>query len=157
MKVFWVDCPTPAQTPTPGGTQQPVQSTPASTPPSASTSPSGSELPTAGSPTSGGSEQPIGGTGSTPSATPAGEVEGVAGTPPAGTPVTGEVLGIEGAPAATPPATDTAPARTATDDGWRAVVFVLAALTAASVLLLPGMRKVGTRRVHAPGNDTRRG
>jgi hypothetical protein len=157
MKVFWVDCPAPAQTPTPGGTQQPVGSAPASTPPSASTSPSGSDLPTAGSPSPAGSEQPIGGIGSSPSATPTGEVEGIAGTPPAGTPVTGEVLGIQGGPAATPPPTDAAPARTATDDGWRAVVFVLAALTAASVLLLPARRKLGTRPVRTSGTDSRRG
>lgn len=157
MKVFWVDCPTPAQTPTPGGTQQPVQSAPASTPPSASTSPSGSELPAAGSPSPAGSEQPIGGIGGSPSATPTGEVEGVAGTPPAGTPVTGDVLGIEGAPAATPPPTDAAPARTATDDGWRVVVFVLAALTAASMVLYPTRRKLGTRPVGTSGNSSRRG
>jgi hypothetical protein len=165
MKVFWVDCPAPAQTPTPSGSQQPIESAPASAPASgpaspaasASTSASGSELPGAGSASPAGSVLPIGGAGSTASPSPTGEVEGIAGTPPAGTPLTGEVLGIEGTPAATPPATDAAAIRTATDDGWRAVVFGLAALTAAAVFLLPGRRTLRARPVRSPRNHGRRG
>ena len=140
MKVFWVDCPAPARTPTPiqtptaGGSEQPIESGSASPPAS------GSEAPT-------GSEQPIAG-----SATPSGGEEGIGGTPPPSAP-TGQVEGIVGTPQATPPATDAATTTPATDDGWRAVLLGLAAVTALFVVLVPS-RMLAARSVRA---ENRRG
>jgi hypothetical protein len=142
MKVFWVDCPapahtpTPAQTPTPGGSEQPIGSAPASPPVSGSETPTGSELPIAGSPS------------------PSGGEEGIVGTPPS-SPPTGEVEGIVGAPPqATPPATDAAATTPATDDGWRAVLLGLAAVTALTVLLVPS-RMLGARSIRAENKRSR--
>jgi hypothetical protein len=152
MKVFWVDCPapentptppqTPAPTPTPTGTEQPATSTP--TPPVAPASPPASPTPT-------GSELPAGGAGS-PS--PTGGEEGIVGTPPAGTPLAGGEEGIVGTPMATPPATDTAPTATASE-GWRAVVFGLAVLTTAAMLLLPSRKTLATRPARSRRNEDR--
>lgn len=135
MKVFWVDCPAPARTPTPvqtptaGGSEQPIESASASPPAS------GSETPT-------GSEQPIAG-----SASPTGGDEGIGGTPPA-SPPTGGVEGIVGTPQATPPATDAATTTPATDDGWRAALLGLAAVTALAVVLVPS-RMLAARSVRS--------
>ena len=135
MKVFWVDCPAPARTPTPvqpptaGGSEQPIESASASPPAS------GSEAPT-------GSEQPIAG-----SASPSGGEEGIGGTPPPSAP-TGQVEGIVGTPQATPPATDAATTTPATDDGWRAVLLGLAAVTALAVVLVPS-RMLAARSVRS--------
>jgi len=174
MKVFWVDCAAPEQTPTPEHTPAttptsdvpdescgtdtdeigdndvdnhpcptptPTPIAPASAPASTTptTAPTGSELPAGGS---AGSPSPTGGEG------------GAEGTPPAGTPVSGGVEGIVGTPQATPPATDTAPTATASE-GWRAVVFGLAFLTAAAILLLPDRKTLGPRAVRARHNGNR--
>ena len=93
-------------------------------------------------PTAGASEQPIAG-----SASPSGGEEGIGGTPPPSAP-TGQVEGIVGTPQATPPATDAATTTPATDDGWRAVLLGLAAVTALFVVLVPS-RMLAARSVRA--------
>jgi hypothetical protein len=68
--------------------------------------------------------------------------------------VTGGVEGIVGTPQATPPATDAAlPA--APGEGWRAVLFGLAILTGAAMLLLPSRRPLGARPVHVRRDEDR--
>jgi hypothetical protein len=121
-------CPTPTPTPPAG---------PATAPPT--TAPTGSEL-------------PAGGGAGSPS--PTGAEEGIGGTPPAGTPLSGGEEGIVGTPQATPPATDTAPSATSTE-GWRAVVFGLALVTAATILLLPGRRTLATRAIRSRRDSDR--
>jgi hypothetical protein len=154
MKVFWVDCPTAQQTPTAGGSEQPIQSASASVPasaPPASAPASGAPGSAPASTTPTGSELPAGGVGS-PS--PTGGEEGIGGTPPAGTPLAGGEEGIVGTPQATPPATDAVPTATASE-GWRAVVFGLAVLTAAAMILLPNRRTLASRRVRARRDEDR--
>jgi hypothetical protein len=172
MKVFWVDCPAPEKTPapqhTPGATPTETSDTPdescgtdldeigdddADNHPCPTPTPTPPVGPATAPPTTTptGSELPAGGVGS-PS--PTGGEEGIGGTPPAGTPLAGGEEGIVGTPHATPPATDAVPTATASE-GWRAVVFGLAVLTAAAMILMPNRRTLASRRVRARRDEDR--
>jgi hypothetical protein len=133
MKVFWVDCAAPTESPTGSGAGE-------------------SETPT-GTPTGSGA-----GESETPTGTPPGQTETPTGTPtgsgagesevPTGTPAGSFGGGGQGATVApTQPSTDTiAPASGADSGGWRLLLLAFAGLLASLLILQPVRTPEATRR-----------